>query len=56
MYIFDVSYLIQGVSFAKSFLLAESKDGFELKNDIEYILQTEHQTPVQIVATDFEEL
>ncbi|WP_410985002.1 hypothetical protein [Bacillus cereus] len=56
MYIFEVSYLIQGVSFEKSFLLAESRDGFESQTDIETVLQIEHQTPVQIVATDFEEL
>ncbi|WP_218937041.1 hypothetical protein [Bacillus pseudomycoides] len=48
--------MIQGVSFEKSLLLAESRDGFELQNDIETVLQIEHQTPVQIVATDIEEL
>ncbi|WP_179139777.1 hypothetical protein [Bacillus sp. CDB3] len=56
MYMFDVSYSVDGNNFSKSFLLAESKDGFELQKQVQTLLEQEHIAPVQIVETDLEEL
>ncbi|HDR3896893.1 MULTISPECIES: hypothetical protein [Bacillus] len=56
MYMFEVSYSVNGYDFSKSFLLAESKDGFELQKRLQVILEQEHIAPVQIVETDLEEL
>lgn len=56
MYMFEVSYSVNGYDFSKSFLLAESKDGFELPKRLQVILEQEHIAPVQIVETDLEEL
>ncbi|MGR5968595.1 hypothetical protein ACT7C1_11555 [Bacillus paranthracis] len=45
-----------GTTFQNLFLLAESKDGFELQKRLQVILEQEHIAPVQIVETDLEEL
>ncbi|MEK4504005.1 hypothetical protein [Bacillus sp. FSL R12-0069] len=56
MYLFDVSYSVAGSNFSKSFLLAESGDGFELQQQLQTLLEQEHVAPVYIMETDLEEL
>ncbi|HDR3903163.1 TPA: hypothetical protein QCO88_005874 [Bacillus cereus] len=53
MYLFDVSYSVDGNNFSKSFLLAESRDGFE---QLQTLLEQEHVAPVYMMETDLEEL
>ncbi|MFZ7807570.1 hypothetical protein [Bacillus thuringiensis] len=56
MYMFDVSDSVDGNNFSKSFLLAESGDGFELQQQLQTLLEQEHVTTVYIMETDLEEL
>ncbi|MHB0803027.1 hypothetical protein PVK73_26785 [Bacillus thuringiensis] len=56
MYMLDVSYFVDGKNFSKSFLLAESRDGFELQKQLQTLLEQEHVAPVYIMETDLEEL
>jgi hypothetical protein len=49
MYMFDVSYCVDGNNFSKSFLLAESRDGFELQQQLQTLLEQEHVAPVYIM-------
>lgn len=56
MYLFDVSYSVDGNNFSKSFLLAESRDGFELQQQLQTLLEQEHVAPVYMMETDLEEL
>ncbi|MEK4503683.1 MULTISPECIES: hypothetical protein [Bacillus] len=56
MYLFDVSYSVDGNNFSKSFLLAESSNGFELQQQLQTLLEQEHVAPVYIIETDLEEL
>ena len=56
MYMLEVIYSVDGNNFSKSFLLAESRDGFELQTQVKTLLELEHVAPVQIVETDLEEL
>ncbi|EOP78640.1 hypothetical protein IGM_06591 [Bacillus cereus HuB4-4] len=56
MYMFDVSYSVDGNNFSKSFLLAESRDRFELQQQLQTLLEQEHVAPVYIMETDLEEL
>ncbi|HDW3055127.1 TPA: hypothetical protein RMI67_002754 [Bacillus cereus] len=56
MYMFDVSYCVDGNNFSKSFLLAESRDGFELQQQLQTLLEQEHVAPVYMMETDLEEL
>jgi hypothetical protein len=54
---FDVSYSVDGNNFSKSFfLLAESRDGFELQQQLQTLLEQEHVAPVYMMVTDLEEL
>ncbi|MGX5633530.1 hypothetical protein [Bacillus thuringiensis] len=56
MYMFGVRYSVDGNNFSKSFLLAESEDGFELQQPLQTLLEQEHVAPVYIMETDLEEL
>lgn len=56
MCIFDVHYQIDGIKYTKSYLLALSEDGFQLRKNIQHVLFQEHQQEVAILATDLEEL
>ncbi|MGG0326620.1 hypothetical protein ABEY48_20220 [Bacillus mycoides] len=56
MYMFDVSYSVDGNNFSKSFLLAESEDGLELQQQLQTLLEQEHVAPVYIMETDLEQL
>ncbi|WP_208743056.1 hypothetical protein [Bacillus cereus] len=56
MYMFEVSYSVNGYDFSKSFLLAESKDGFDMQKQLQALLEQEHVAPVYIMETDLEEL
>ncbi|MDA2639184.1 hypothetical protein [Bacillus sp. FSL R12-0069] len=56
MYMFEVSYSVNGYNFSKSFLLAELKDGFDMQKQLQALLEQEHVGLVQIVETDLEEL
>ncbi|MEH7153769.1 hypothetical protein V7095_26010 [Bacillus thuringiensis] len=56
MYLFDVSYSVAGSNFSKSFLLAEPRDGFELQQQLQTLLEQEHVAPVYMMETDLEEL
>ncbi|EJR59607.1 hypothetical protein IK5_06244 [Bacillus cereus VD154] len=56
MYLLDVSYSVNGNNFSKSFLLAEPRDGFELQQQLQTLLEQEHVAPVYMMETDLEEL
>jgi hypothetical protein len=56
MYLLDVSYSVAGSNFSKSFLLADPRDGFELQQQLQTLLEQEHVAPVYMMETDLEEL
>ncbi|WP_198523880.1 hypothetical protein [Bacillus cereus] len=55
MYLFDMSYFVARINFSKSFLLAEPRDGFELQQQLQALMEQEHIAPVYIMETDLEE-
>ncbi|HDX9577637.1 TPA: hypothetical protein ROX88_001134 [Bacillus pseudomycoides] len=56
MCIFDVQYQVGNVTYQKSYLLAWTAEGFQLKKEIQHVLSQEHQNPVKILFTELEEL
>ncbi|MFV1456807.1 hypothetical protein ACQKFK_30660 [Bacillus mycoides] len=56
MCIFEVHYQIGEVKHQKSFLLAWSEEGFQLRKTIQHLLSSEHQQEVKVISTDLEEI
>ncbi|HEF1857408.1 MULTISPECIES: hypothetical protein [Bacillus] len=56
MCMFDVSYSVEENNFSKFFLLAEPRDGFKLKKQLQALLKQKHIAPVYIMETDLGEL
>lgn len=56
MCVFDVQHQIGSLTYQRSYLLAWSDEGFQLKKEIQHVLSQEHQQSVKILFTDLEEL
>ncbi|MEK4678233.1 hypothetical protein [Bacillus sp. FSL K6-2944] len=55
MYVFDVYYKVNGKEHKKSWLLAWPEEGFQMKNEVQEILNEEYKESVTVIETDLEE-
>lgn len=55
VYVFDVYYKVNGKEHKKSWLLAWPEEGFQMKNEVQEILNEEYKESVTVIETDLEE-